>query len=112
MDNDEIWAQVDENAQAVAVARELVQPGESFLLTPDQQSAIDTIGRGLAAGTFEFLLKAPTGSGKTEVMMRVALGEALRAGGYVCLIAPTRDLVRQDCTYFRERLEDTGLGIA
>lgn len=112
MDNDEIWAQVDENAQAVAVARELVQPGESFLLTPDQQNAIDTIGQGLAAGTFEFLLKAPTGSGKTEVMMRVALGEALRAGGYVCLIAPTRDLVRQDCTYFRERLEDTGLGIA
>jgi transcription-repair coupling factor (superfamily II helicase) len=111
VDNDTIWAQVEENTQVVAVARELVQPGERFSLTPDQQAAIEAISQGLAAGEFEFLLKAPTGSGKTEVMMRVALGEALRTGGYVCLIAPTRDLVRQDCTYFRERLEETGLGI-
>ncbi len=111
MDNDAIWAQVDANAQAVAVARELVQPGERFSLTPDQQTAIETIGAGLAAGDFEFLLKAPTGSGKTEVMMRVALGEVLRTGGYACLIAPTRDLVRQDCTYFRDRLAETGLQI-
>jgi len=58
------------------------------------------------------LLKAPTGSGKTEVMVRTAINEALRTGGYVCLVAPTRDLVRQDCTYFRERLEGTGLGVA
>ncbi len=106
-----IWAQVDANAQAVAVARELVQPGEDFALTHGQQSALDTITTRLAAGEFEFLLKAPTGSGKTEVMLRVALSEALRTGGYVCLVAPTRDLVRQDCTYFRERLEGTGLGV-
>jgi len=45
-------------------------------------------------------------------MVRVAIGEALRTGGYVCLVAPTRDLVRQDSTYFRERLEETGLGVA
>jgi transcription-repair coupling factor (superfamily II helicase) len=44
-------------------------------------------------------------------MMRVAVAEALRSGGYVCLVAPTRDLVRQDCTYFRDRLEGTGLGV-
>ena len=57
------------------------------------------------------MLKAPTGSGKTEVMLRVALAEALRSGGYVCLVAPTRDLVRQDCTYFRDRLAGTGLEV-
>jgi transcription-repair coupling factor (superfamily II helicase) len=45
-------------------------------------------------------------------MFRVAVNEALRSGGYVCLVAPTRDLVRQDCTYFRDRLEGTGLGVA
>jgi len=80
-------------------------------LTEDQRVAVETIAAGLAEGEFEFLLKAPTGSGKTEVMLRVGLGEALRTGGYVCLVAPTRDLVRQDCTYFRDRLEGTGLGV-
>jgi transcription-repair coupling factor (superfamily II helicase) len=81
-------------------------------LTEDQAASVETIGARLAAGEFEFLLKAPTGSGKTEVMFRAAVAEALRSGGYVCLVAPTRDLVRQDCTYFRDRLEGTGLGVA
>lgn len=86
-------------------------PGERFALTEDQQTALEAIEAGLEAGDFEFLLHAPTGSGKTEVMLRVAITQALRTGGYVCLVAPTRDLVRQDCTYFRVRLEDTGLGV-
>ncbi len=107
----EIWEQIEENAQAVAVSKELIQPGERFSLTDDQAAAIESIAGGLAAGRFEFLLKAPTGSGKTEVMMRTAVREALRTGGYVCLVAPTRDLVRQDCTYFRDRLDGTGLGV-
>jgi RecG-like helicase len=106
-----IWDRVNANSQAVAVARELIQPEEVFALTDDQQRAIERIGVGLERGEFEFLLKAPTGSGKTEVMLRVALSEALRSGGYVCLVAPTRDLVRQDCTYFRDRLADTGLEV-
>ena len=44
-------------------------------------------------------------------MFRVAVTEALRTGGYVCVLAPTRDLVRQDCLYFRDRLLDTRLGV-
>ncbi|HMD02846.1 MAG TPA: helicase-related protein [Candidatus Baltobacteraceae bacterium] len=93
------------------MSHELVAPGEQFTLTEDQVHAIPAIANGIAGGDFEFLLKAPTGSGKTEVMLRVAVAEALRTGGYVALVAPTRDLVRQDCTYFRERLEGTGLGV-
>ena len=89
----------------------MIQPDETFTLTDDQTHAVETISAKLAAGEFEFLLKAPTGSGKTEVMFRVAVAEALRSGGYACLVAPTRDLVRQDCTYFRDRLEGTGLGV-
>jgi RecG-like helicase len=89
----------------------LILPSERFTLTADQAHAVDTITERLADGAFEFLLKAPTGSGKTEVMFRVGVAEALRTGGYVCLVAPTRDLVRQDCTYFRDRLEGTGLGV-
>ncbi|HEY0797567.1 MAG TPA: helicase-related protein [Candidatus Baltobacteraceae bacterium] len=107
----DIWARIEQNAQAVAVAHELIQPDEQFNLTEDQAAAIERIGAGLRSGTFEFLLKAPTGSGKTEVMFRVAIHEALRTGGYVCVVAPTRDLVRQDCTYFRDRLTDTGLEV-
>ncbi len=89
----------------------MIQPGETFTLTDDQAKSVAEISERLAAGEFEFLLKAPTGSGKTEVMFRVAVNEALRSGGYVCVVAPTRDLVRQDCTYFRDRLEGTGLGV-
>ena len=106
-----VWERIAANENAVAHAHELIQPDETFTLTDDQASAVDTISRALAAGEFEFLLKAPTGSGKTEVMFRVAVTEALRSGGYVCVVAPTRDLVRQDCTYFRDRLEGTGLGV-
>lgn len=106
-----IWARIDENSQAVAVARELIEPHERFALTDDQERSVREITGGLGRGDFEFLLKAPTGSGKTEVMLRVAVSEALRSGGYVCLVAPTRDLVRQDCTYFRDRLADTGLEV-
>jgi transcription-repair coupling factor (superfamily II helicase) len=63
-------------------------------------------------GIFEFLLKAPTGSGKTEVMMRVAIDTVLAEDTYVTLIAPTRDLVRQHVAYFTDRLEGTDIGVA
>jgi len=57
------------------------------------------------------LLKAPTGSGKTEVMLRVAVDTILATGGYVVILAPTRDLIRQHVTYFSDRLEGTGIGV-
>jgi transcription-repair coupling factor (superfamily II helicase) len=106
-----VWATVEENCQRVALAHELIQPGETFTLTEDQRSAIDAISKGLDDGIFEFLLKAPTGSGKTEVMLRVAVDTILATGGYVVIIAPTRDLIRQHVTYFTERLEGTGIGV-
>ncbi|HXP93290.1 MAG TPA: DEAD/DEAH box helicase family protein, partial [Candidatus Binatia bacterium] len=77
------------------MARELIRPGETFELTSDQRAAVDAFVSGLENGTFEFLFRAPTGSGKTEVLMRVAVDTALKSGGYVCIVAPTRDLVRQ-----------------
>ncbi len=106
-----MWATVEENCQRVALAHELIQPGETFTLTDDQRSAIEAISKGLDDGIFEFLLKAPTGSGKTEVMLRVAVDTILATGGYVVIIAPTRDLIRQHVTYFTERLEGTGIGV-
>ena len=102
---------IDRNCQRVALAHELIQPGETFQLTDDQRKAVDTITAGLDNSTFEFLLKAPTGSGKTEVMLRVAVDTILATGGYVVILAPTRDLIRQHVTYFSDRLEGTGIGV-
>jgi RecG-like helicase len=106
-----VWATIDENCQRVALIHELIQPGEDFRLTDDQRKAVETITAALDAGEFEFLLKAPTGSGKTEVMLRVAVDTILATGGYVAILAPTRDLIRQHVTYFTERLEGTGIGV-
>jgi RecG-like helicase len=106
-----VWEAIDRNCQLVALAHELIQPGEKFQLTGDQRKAVDAITAGLDEGTFEFLLKAPTGSGKTEVMLRVAVDTILATGGYVVILAPTRDLIRQHVTYFSERLAGTGIGV-
>jgi len=69
----------------VALAHELIQPGENLQLTGDQRKAVDAITAGLDAGTFEFLLKAPTGSARPEVMLRVAVDTILATGGYVVI---------------------------
>lgn len=106
-----MWETIDRNCQRVALAHELIQPGETFQLTDDQRKAVDAITAGLDGGTFEFLLKAPTGSGKTEVMLRVAVDTILATGGYAVILAPTRDLIRQHVTYFSDRLEGTGIGV-
>ncbi len=107
----DVWAAVDRNCQRVALAHELIQPGEEFALTEDQRKAVDALVAGLDAGDFEFLLKAPTGSGKTEVMLRVAVDTILKTGGYIVILAPTRDLIRQHVTYFTDRLAGTGIGV-
>lgn len=106
-----VWRTIDQNCQRVALIHELIQPGESFRLTDGQKVAIDTLIAGLDDGKYEFLLKAPTGSGKTEVMLRVAVDTILETGGHVVIIAPTRDLIRQHVTYFTERLAGTGIGV-
>lgn len=95
----------------MAAAHELIQPGERFALTDDQRAAITEINAALDEGKHEFLLQAPTGSGKTEVMLRVAVDTILAGDGYVVILAPTRDLIRQHVTYFSDRLAGTGIGV-
>jgi transcription-repair coupling factor (superfamily II helicase) len=112
MNHKAIWKIIEANATRVAREHELVGPKEKFTLTDDQKKSVETINRMLDEGVFEFLLKAPTGSGKTEVMMRVAIDTVLNEETYVCVIAPTRDLVRQHVQYFTERLEGTPMGVA
>ncbi|GAC1415795.1 MAG: hypothetical protein NVSMB5_05350 [Candidatus Velthaea sp.] len=45
-------------------------------------------------------------------MMRVAIDTILNEDSYICVIAPTRDLVRQHETYFASRLHGTDIGVA
>jgi transcription-repair coupling factor (superfamily II helicase) len=73
--------------------------------------AITEINQSLDAGKLAFLLQAPTGSGKTEVMLRVAVDTILSGDGYIVILAPTRDLIRQHVTYFSDRLVGSGIGV-
>lgn len=106
------WKQIEENVQQVALASELIQPGESFKLTDDQANSIDTLLDRLRRGDQRMLLIAPTGSGKTEVFFRTAVKRVLEEGRHVVVLVPTRDLARQQFQYMLDRLENTDLEIA
>ncbi len=112
MTTEKVWTILHENTQRVAEDNELVPPGQQFRLTDHQTQAISELGQRLAEGDKRILLKAPTGSGKTEVFMRVAVGQVLDKGKHAVILVPTRDLARQQSNYFEERLEDTGLEVA
>ncbi|HXE73105.1 MAG TPA: helicase-related protein [Candidatus Nitrosotenuis sp.] len=111
MEPADIWAQIEKNVQEVAEKEDLVQPGQAFALTPDQSRAIGQLEDRLSAGCRRLLLKAPTGSGKTEVLLRVAVQRVLETGKHVVVVVPTRDLARQEDKYFEDRLRDTGLQV-
>ncbi len=110
----DIWKRIEKNSQEVAERNELVRAGEKFSLTADQQSAIDWLNEHIdeAARTDRFLLKAPTGAGKTEVFFRVSITQAVEKGNVVIVLIPTRDLARQQADYFEARLEGTDLEVA
>lgn len=109
MNKEQVWNKITENVQKVAEEGELVQPGQTFALTRHQNYAIAELDKRLSEGKDRLLLKAPTGSGKTEVSLRVAVARIIETGKHVVMLAPTRDLARQQHTYFELRLEDTGL---
>lgn len=109
MTKDSVWQKLGENVQRVAEAEELVQPGQQFALTKHQQHAIPEVVKRLGEGKKRILLKAPTGSGKTEVSLRVALTTILEGGKHAVMLVPTRDLARQQHGYFEARLLDTGV---
>jgi primosomal protein N' (replication factor Y) len=72
-------------------------------LTPPQQEAFDAIVTALRESSFQaFLLHGVTGSGKTEVYLRI-IAEALRMGRAAILLVPEISLTPQVVDAFRRR---------
>lgn len=109
---DQCWSIIEENCQRVAEDNELVPAGTPFQLTGDQQRGIQELKERLQAGEKRILLKAPTGSGKTEIFFRTTVHQVLTQGSYAVVLVPTRDLARQQANYLEERLADTPLEVA
>ena len=84
--------------------RNFTHPPETHHPTPAQAEAVQTITASLGRAAVH-LLDGVTGSGKTEVYMRV-IAEVLRAGGQALVLVPEIALTPQTVARFEERFGD------
>ena len=76
------------------------------LLTPYQQEAMDVVLPDLKAGRGKYLLHGVTGSGKTEVFIRL-VRHVLTMGRSAIILVPEIALTPQMVSWFRARFGDT-----
>ncbi len=82
--------------------KEYVEPAAEVTLTPQQRQALDAI---LANPGGRFLLHGVTGSGKTEVYIRV-IREALSHGKTAVMLVPEISLTPQIYRFLRQRFDE------
>ena len=79
-----------------------VAPDFPPVLTAEQDRAVEQVTRALGNGFSTFLLSGVTGSGKTEVYLRLAQ-KVMETGGNVLVLVPEIALISQMETRFRAR---------
>jgi len=83
----------------------LALPGEIHALTQKQQRIVEEIEKGLLNGKGSYLLYGVTGSGKTEVYMRV-VQKALEMNKQAIVLVPEISLTPQTVERFKQRFEN------
>lgn len=82
--------------------------GPVFELRPYQQQAIERLNALWSAGYRDLMLQSVTGSGKTEMFIASAM-EWVADGGYVIVLAPKQELVRQTAKRVARAMRAMGL---
>jgi len=81
---------------------EVIEPDKPPCLTQEQEKVISEISAAMGKGFAAYLLSGVTGSGKTEVYMRIA-AEVIRQGKSVLILVPEIALISQTERRFRAR---------